>query len=235
MFSKLLGQVRKQRKLHSWRRSAVGHAIKQHLRSTNKNWMHFQKEEKEQLASEFYARIFAVLDSTNALLECRKELVTNVIKYTDLQALCLTTDDKTTNPIFKDMNRVSSDLRDHIYKCTLYNEELDKYVKENIYDETELINFIIKKCEVYCHYAYGFDIARKSIESDGGGDLFPRLVQSSIIISESNYRKYLGLPQIVTAIDSSLHSNFINMVLNGESDPLLTWERRFGKSHGATI
>ena len=56
-----------------------------------------------------------------------------------------------------------------------------------------------------------------------------------MIISESKYRKYLGLPALVTAIDGDLHSSFIDMVLNGEQDPLSTWERRYGKSYSATV
>ena len=97
-----------------------------------------------------------------------------------------------------------------------------------------MISFTNNRCETYRYYAYGFDIVRNSIEVAKEVDWFFPLVQSSMIISELKYRKYLGLSAIVTAIDSSLHGRFIDMALNGEQDPLLSWERRYGKSHSAT-
>jgi hypothetical protein len=235
MFSKLLGHVKKQQKLHSWKGSALGRAIDEHIKTYTKNWKHLEKEEKERFVSEFKERIFALLDSPQSAIQCRRELVTNVVAYTDLQVLCLTAQDKENNPIFKDMERISSELQTHLYTCTLRNNELNKYVEENGYEESELNNFVTRKCEIYRFYAYGLDIVRRNIETANERDWFVPLVQSSMIISESNYRKYLGLPAIVTAIDSSFHSRFIDMALNGELDPLLAWERRFGKSHSATI
>ena len=235
MFSKSRRYLQKQRKLYFWRRSALGRAIAEHIRNHNKAWKHLEKEDKELLASEFSARIFSVVESSDAMKKCRQELVTNLKAYTDLQVLCLTAEDKVNDPIFKDMNRISSDLHNHIYKSTLCNAELDKYIKENGYNESELPGFINKRCGIYRYYAYGFDIVRKNIEVTKDRDWFPNLVQSCMIISESNYRKYLGLPSIVTAIDSSFHNSFIDMTLNAEPDPLLTWEKRFGKSHSATI
>ena len=235
MFSKLLGNVKKQRKLYSWRSSALGRAINEHTRSYAKTWKHLKKEDKEQLASEFNTRIFSILDSSHSIIKCRQELVANVIAYTDLQVLCLTAADKQNSYIFKNMKRISSDLHNHIYRCTLRNDELNKYLEENGYNESALISFANNRCEIYRYYAYGFDIVRKSIEVVENRDWFLPLVQSSMIISESNYRKYLGLPAIVTAIDNNCHNNFIDMALNGEQDPLLTWERRYGKSHSATV
>jgi hypothetical protein len=235
MFSKLLGNVKKQRKLNSWRSSALGRAIHEHIRSYDKTLKHLKKEDKEQLASDFNDRIFSVLESSNSIMKCRQELVTNVVSYTDLQVLCLDEEDKKNSSIFKDMQRISSELHNHIYRCAFRNEELTKFVEENEYNENELIRFVHNRCAVYRYYAYGFDIARRSIETVNDRDWFLPLVQSSMIISESNYRKYLGLPAIVTAIDSSFHSSFIDMALNGEQDPLLTWERRYAKSHSATV
>jgi hypothetical protein len=235
MFSKLLGNVKKQRKVNSWRSSALGRAINEHIRSYDKAWKHLKKEEKEQLAAEFNERILAVLDSPHSVAECRRELVTNVVAYTDLQVLCLTEEDKENNPAFKDMKRISSELREHIYRCSLRNDELNKFIEENEYDEAELIEFAKNRCEVHRFYAYGFDIVRKSVETANDKDWFQPLLQSAMIISESNYRKYFGFPAIVTAIDSSFHSSFIDMVRNGEQDPLVTWERRYAKSHGETI
>jgi hypothetical protein len=235
MFSKLLGNVKKQRKLNSWRSSALGRAINEHMRGFDRAWKHLQKEEKEQLASEFNARIFAVLESASPIIKCRQDLVTSVIAYTDLQVLCLTEVDKESNDIFKDMKRISSELSSYIYRCSLRNDELNKFIEENDYDEDELIRFAKNRCDIYRYYAYGFDIVRKSIDPISEKDWFAPLVQSSMIISESNYRKFLGLPAIVTAIDSSFHSSFIEMTLNGEQDPLLTWERRYAKSHTETV
>jgi hypothetical protein len=235
MYSKLLGHVRKQRKLHSWRSSALGRAIKEHIKSYNKNWKHLQKEDKEQLESEFIEKIFSVLNSTDSITKCRQELVTNVIAYTDLQVLCLTEQEREGSSTFQDMTRISSELHNHIYKCTLRNVELNNYIEANGYNEGELLSFTAKKCEIYRYYAYGFDIVRKSIEASTERDWLVPLIQSSMIISESNYRRYLGLPAIVTAIDSSFHSSFIDMALNGELDPLLAWERRFGRSHSTTV
>jgi hypothetical protein len=235
MFSKLLGNVKKQRQLHSWRKSALGRSINEHTRSQDKFWAHLDKERKQQLISEFYAKIFALLDSPDALPKCRKELVANVVAYTDLQILCLTEQDKEKISVFNDMTRISSDLHDHIYKCTLLNEELNKYIEENGYDESELLTFVNNRCQIYRYYAYGFDIVRKNIEAATEKDWFLPLVQSSIIISESKYRKYLGLPAIVSAIDSSFHTSFIDMVQNCEPDPLLTWEKRFAKLHSDTV
>jgi hypothetical protein len=235
MFSKLLGNVKKQRKLNSWRSSALGRAVNEHIKSYEKAWKHLKKEEKEQLAADFNERIFAMLESPRSITECRHDLVTNVVAYTDLQVLCLTEEDKKNNPIFRDMKRISSELHDHIYRCSLRNDELNRFIEENSYNEAELTKFANNRCEIYCYYAYGFDIVRKSMEPASEKDWFLPLLQSSMIISESNYRKFLGLPAIVTAIDSSFHSNFIEMALNGEQDPLFTWERRYAKSHGDTV
>jgi hypothetical protein len=235
MFSQLLGNIKKQRKLHSWRNSALGRAISEHTRNCAKTWNHFKKEDKEQLAYEFNTRIFDVLSSSQPIIRCRQELVANVIAYTNLQVLCLTVQDKDNSDIFNNMKRISSDLHDHIYKCTLCNDELNKYIEENGYNESALFGFVNNRCAIYRYHAFGFDIIRKSIEPATDRDWFFPLVQSSMIISESNYRKYLGLPAIVTAIDSDCHSKFIDMALNGEQDPLLTWERRYGKSHSATV
>jgi hypothetical protein len=235
MFSKLLGNVKKQRKLNSWKSSALGRAINEHIKSYDKAWKHLKKEEKEQLAAEFNKRISAVLESPRSVIGCRRELVGSIVAYTDLQVLCLTEEDKENNPIFKDMKRISSELRDHIYKCSLRNDELNKFIEANEYDETKLMEFARNRCDVHRYYAYGFDIVRKSIESTSEKDWFLPLLQSSMIISESNYRKFLGFPAIVTAIDSSFHSSFIDMAMNGEQEPLLTWERRYAKSHGETV
>jgi hypothetical protein len=133
------------------------------------------------------------------------------------------------------MKRISSELHNYVYPCTVRNNELNKYIEDNGYVEGELISFTNNRCQIYRYHAYGFDIVRRSLEVAGERDWFPPLVQSSMIISESNYRKYLGLPSIATAIDTSFHSSFIDMALNGEQDPLSAWERRYGKSHSAAV
>src|SRR5208337_469002 len=198
--------------------SDLGRAINEHTERYDKIWKYLKKEDKEQLASEFNTRIFAVLESSESIIKCRQELVTNVIAYTDLQVLCLNTENKENSAVFKDMKRISSDLHSHIYTCTLLNHELNMYIKENGYNESALINFVNNRCEIYRYYAYGFDIVRQSIEVAAEVDWFLPLVQSSMVISELKYRKYLGLPAIVTAIDSGCHSNFIDMALKGEQN-----------------
>jgi hypothetical protein len=235
MFSKLLGNVKKQRKLNSWRSSDLGKAINEHIRSYDRVWKHLTKEDKEQLAADFNERVLTLLEPSSSIIKCRQELVTSVAAYTDLQVLCLSDEDKVDNPVFKDMKRISSELRDYIYRCSIRNDELNKFIEENNYDENELMRFARNRCDIYRFYAYGFDIVRKNLEPASESDWFIPLVQSSMIISESNYRKFLGMPAIVTAIDSSFHSSFIDMTLNGEPDPLLTWERRYAKSHGETV
>jgi hypothetical protein len=235
MFSKLLENVKKQRKLYSWRSSALGRAIHEHVRSYAKASKHLKKEDRDQIASQFNEKLFAVLRSPSSQIECRQELVTNIVAYTDLQVLCLKEEDKENNHIFKDMKRISSELHNHIYRCSLRNAELNNFVEQNGYDEHELISFAKNRSGVYDYYARGFDILRRNIEPASEKDWFIPLMQSSMIISESNYRKFLGLPAIVTAIDSGFHSNFIEMALKGEQDPLLTWERRYAKSHTETV
>jgi hypothetical protein len=235
MFSKLLDNVKKHRKLNSWRSSALGRAMNEHIRSYDKAWKHLKKEDREQITSQFNEKLLSVLESSNSQAECRQKLVTNIIAYTDLQVLCLKEEDKENNYIFKEMKRISTELHSHIYRCSLRNDELNKFVEQNGYDEAELMNFTKDRCVIRGYYAHGFNILRRNIEPASEKDWFIPLMQSSMIISESNYRKFLGLPAIVTAIDSSFHSNFIEMALKGEQEPLLTWERRYAKSHNETV
>src|SRR5262249_2175213 len=132
MFSKLLGNIKKQRKPNSWHSSVLGRAINEHIKAFDKAWKHLAKEEKEQLASEFNEKISAVLESSVPIINCRRELVTNVVAYTDLQVLCLTVEDKESNHTFKEMKRISSELQNYIYKCSIRNNELNKFIEENV-------------------------------------------------------------------------------------------------------
>lgn len=236
MFSKFLGSVKKQRKLHSWRSSALGHAINNHTRNYKRSWKNLKKEDKEQLAANLNARIFSVLDSSSPIVSCRKELTTNVTAFADLQVLCLTEEEKEKNSLYKDMKLVSADLHNYIYSCAACNDELTKYVNEHDdIQEHDLVTLANDRCNSYFYYADGFDIVRRNIEVVKERDWFQPFVLSSMVVSESNYRIYIGLPAIATAIDTSFHSAFIDLVLSGEQDPLLSWERRYAKLHSASV
>ena len=236
MFSKLLGNVKKQRKLYSWRSSALGQAINNHTRNYKKSFKHLSKEDKEQLAADLNARIFTVLDSSNPIINCRKELTTNVIAFADLQVLCLTEEEKEKNPLYKDMKLVSAELHKYIGSCVACNDELTKYVDEHDdIQEYALITLANDRGSSYFYYANGFDIVRRNIEVVRERNWFQPFVLSSMVVSESNYQIYIGLPPIATAIDTSFHSSFIDLVLSSEQDPLLSWEKRYGKFHSASV
>jgi hypothetical protein len=235
MLPKLLGYIKKQRKLRSWRSSVLGRAIDKHLRSYNGNWKNFTREDKQQLAADLTNRIFAVLESSNPILTCRKELVTNVLAFADLQVFCLVAEEKEKHSMYRDMKLVSGELHKYIYSCTDC-DELNKYIEEyGSIQEFDLMNVANEKCDRKLYYASGFDIVRKNIEMVKDKDWFVPFVQSAMVVSESRYRNYLGLPSMATAIDTSFHSAFTDLVLSGEQDPLLSWERRYAKSHNASV
>jgi hypothetical protein len=126
-------------------------------------------------------------------------------------------------------------LHEYIYSCTAC-DELSQYIGEHSdIQERELINVVKDKCDGYFYYAGGFDIVRKNLEMVNDRDWFIPFVQSTMVVSESKYRNYLGLPSITTAIDTSFHSAFTDLVLSGEQDPLYSWERRYAKSHNAAV
>ncbi len=214
----------------------MGQAINEHTKNYKRSWKHLKKEGKEQLASDLRARIFNVLDSSNPIIRCRKELAANVIAFADLQVLCLTAEEKEKNSLYRTMKLVSADLRNYVYSCVNGNDELDKYIKYHTdLQEDELIDAVHKRCDEYLYYANGFDIVRRHIEAVKERDWFVPFVLSSMVVSESNYRNHIGLPPIATAIDTSFHSAFTEFVRNGEEDPLLSWERRYGKLHAASV
>jgi len=173
-----------------------------------------------------------VLESSNPVPKCREELVACIIAFVDLQVLCLTPEEKEKNALYKNTKLVSADLHKHIISCAPYNDELGKYFyQHNDVTKSELISVTNNRCAVYSYYVNGFNIVRRNIEPVKERDWFWPFVLSSMVVSEDNYRKYTGLPTLATAIDISIHSAFANMALNGEQDPLLSWERRYGKSH----
>ncbi len=238
MFSRLLGYLKNKRQLHSWQGTDLGKAIDEHARYhfAKGNLKHFEKQNKQLLSTDLHTRISAVLESPEPVLKCREELATSVVAFAGLQVLCLTPQEKEQNSLYKNMKLVSGDLHKYILSCAPYSYEIVECINENgDITEDELTRIAKNRSAVYSYYANGFNIVRGKIEPVKERDWFWPFVLSSMVVSEDNFRKQTGLPVLATAIDTSVHSHFVNIVLSGEQDPLLSWERRYGKLHDTAV
>jgi hypothetical protein len=173
-----------------------------------------------------------IIDSENPLMKNREFLSNSVISSANLQVLVLTKDTDTSGLI--NVNGISGELKEHLLKII----QVNKAHKEYFYGFSEELNFDFVWSDVLFRYRLRmsemnvfsamrvlFDDINKVREKDWMQPFFAAMC----IFSESTYRDEIGLPSLFsqTPLATLQYSVFLNMVINGEKYPDLSWREKF--------
>jgi hypothetical protein len=185
-----------------------------------------------QIEARLINQCIEIIDSENSLLKNREFLSNSVIGSADLQVLVLTKDTDTSGLI--NVNGISGELKQHLLKII----QVNKNQKEYFYGFKEELDFSFVWSDILFRYRIRmsemniFSAMRllfNDIHAAQEKDWIQPFFASMCIFSEATYRNEIGLPDLLsdTPLASLQYSVFLNMVMNGEKYPDLSWRDKF--------
>lgn len=173
-----------------------------------------------------------IIDSENPLMKNREFLSDSVISSANLQVLVLTKDTDTSGLI--NVNGISGELKEHLLKIT----QVNKTHKEYFYGFSEELDFDFVWSDILYRYRIRMSemnvfSAMRILFNDTNPvkekDWMQYFFTAMCIFSESNYRSEIGLPSLFpkNSLATLKYSVFLNMVINGEKYPDLSWREKY--------
>jgi hypothetical protein len=173
-----------------------------------------------------------IIDSEIPLMKNREFLSNSVISSANLQVLVLTKDTDTSGLI--NVNGISGELKEHLLKII----EVNKSHKEYFYGFSEKIDFDFAWSDILFRYRIRMSemnvfSAMRILFNDTNlvkeKDWIQSFFIAMCIFSESNYRSEIGLPSLFpgNSLAALQYSIFLNMVINGEKYPDLSWREKY--------
>lgn len=202
-------------------------------------------EFQKNLTQEMHESVSEILRAENSLLKCREKLAAYVVGYADWMVLCLKPEEKPhlqRQPGVR-MSYVSGELHRHIRYCAQYNSDLARIIHENK-DATDdlLVDWANARSMALLYLSMCINVVRVDVNDCKAdvppghkADWFEPFKQSMLIWKEAEYRKRIGLPQLLPDGLVACHSTFLTGVLDGVSDPLSHWEMANGLKHSDVI
>jgi hypothetical protein len=173
-----------------------------------------------------------IIDSDNPLVKNREFLSSSVIECADLQVLVLTKETDTSGIL--NVKGISGELKEHIVEIAKINKALREY----FYGFNEELDFDFIWSDILFRYrlrasAMNVYSAMRVLYDDTHSvkekDWFRPFFAAMCVYSESNYRKEIGLQSLFpdNPLATLQYSVFLNMVINGEKYPDLSWRDKF--------
>jgi hypothetical protein len=173
------------RAVKKWRNSTIGQELDRHTKYflSNKTILgSLSSETLEELAAEFYKRVFSIPEAENPFLKYREELCAAALGYARFQVLCLKPEEK-QEAFYSNCPYISAELYRRIRDCAGHKEELAEMLWRN--DKTtddELIGYANAKSALYLYYLNGMNLIRSEFSDlDSKKDWFRPFVTSVLI------------------------------------------------------
>jgi len=186
----------------------------------------------KQIEEKLINQCIEIIDSENPLIKNREFLSSSVISCADLQVLVLTKETDTSGLI--NVNGLSGELKEHLLKIS----QVNKTQKEYFYAFSEELDFDFIWSDILFRYRLRMSemnvfSAMRILFNDTHPvkekDWMQPFFAAMCIFSESTYRNEIGLPSLFsqTPLATLQYSVFLNMVINGEKYPDLSWREKF--------
>jgi hypothetical protein len=229
VFKKFFEKRRIAKEVKEWKSTPLGQQIDRHTQDyfySDKIMSNQSEEFKQQIITDFYGKVFSVLQAKDPLIELREQMAIAAVSYATYQVLCLSSSDKQDGP-YANTPYISGDLQNHIKEAAEYNEQLKEVLWGNPDISTEeLIDFCNTQCSLLLYYLNGFNCIRIDIKDyHSEKDWLQPFIKSMLIWHEHIVRQDLNMPLLLpNDIDGLMHSTFMNIVINGCTNPLREWE-----------
>lgn len=234
MFREFFEKRKTNKALKEWHNSPLGKALAKHSREYfygDGVLAYFSEENKERLIGRFYQTVFDIAQAENPFLKMREVLASYVCSIASYQVLCLTEEEKADSN-YADCPYISGSLYRHIEDYVKYNDELGELKWKNPdMSSKDLISFCNARCALYAFYVNGMNYVRlESDDFDDKKDWLIPFIRSMLISEEYQVREKLNLPNLLPdSLEALKYSTFLNLVINGHSNPFYQWEKSYSK------
>jgi hypothetical protein len=234
----LLERLAQRRAISKFKHSPFGQSLHKHTQEyffTGKTVLrHLSPEQKQSHINDFATRILQISASSNPFLKLREELAGLVYAYAELQVLCLMPAD--IPDLYGASPYISGELNHYILKCAEHIKELKEVVWNDPSITREgLTSYCNLQCALFLYFVNGVNLMRVEIGDYNDvpeKDWLHPFITSMLIYCEDTYRQKIGLPSLLPNLpDGLIHSTFMNIVLNGDKNPLFEWETSFRLRH----
>ncbi|MFM4733661.1 hypothetical protein [Aeromonas salmonicida] len=207
-----------------WVRSPVGRAVLSHCDDFFYECPQLASQ-KDRLKKFLLEEISEIYLSPSPRLKLREGIVERVLQYSLFSTLAFDSDK--IKVYFKgDSGFVSGELTAYagdVLRDTEFNipEEVDSTIK--------MRSFLLVQADCFMFYVNGLNIVRADFEDYlvvKEHDWLIDLIKCSIVWQEYIIRKKLGLETRINSLDAVRYSLLINMVEEGERDPLAHWKAK---------
>ncbi|CAJ1825929.1 hypothetical protein [Aeromonas veronii] len=207
-----------------WVNSPVGKAVMSHCDEFFSQCPQLASQ-KERLRNKLLEEISEVYSSSNPLLKLRGLIVERVLQYSLFSTLSF--DSEKVRVYFKGGSGfVSGEL-------TVYAEDVLRDTEYKIPEEVNSIEmmkmYLSLQADCFMFYINGLNFVRADFEDAilfGEHDWLISLIKSSILWQEYTIREKLGLEKKMKGFIAVRYSLLINMVEEGERDPLSLWNSK---------
>lgn len=214
--------------------SSLGQILARHTAeyfNRNPRLSAFSADNKAKIIAGFYRQIFNFAKAENPLLAMRKSLAAYAIAYARYQVLCLTEEEKAA-AFYADSPYISGELHKHIGAYADRDDEFGELQHEHAeISDAELVSYCNTLGVLHLYFLNGINYAREQCgDVPQGNDWLLPFVESMLIWAEAQARRKIGLPELLPDISDALrHSAFTSFVVSGCQNPLLEWEKAWGK------
>jgi len=197
------------------------------------------KELKQKLAEEIMAEVNEVILAPNQLMANREKLSVYTLQMAKYQVLILPekNEDEDDATGLRDKPGITGELKSHIKKIA----EEDKEIKELVWslddpsdkDIYEACLFRYWLFQLKAHIFQTIRIALNDIHHDPEKDWYREFVAAMCAWEEYNYRKLIGLPDVLEKDDgfggreALKYSTFMDIVLSGAKYPNFEWKEAY--------
>ena len=165
-----------------------------------------------------------ILNSKNPFLAFRSKFAEAVVSSAHWTALCLTKDlkvqvDWSENPY------ISGELSQYIRSIAEQDDELSEIIEKNEGTDEELLDYCNARRYFVSFHLQGLEIVRVFLDDYlRENDWSSRFFQAMLVWQENTIRQSINLPLLLdNPIFPLAYSAFMNLVINGEADPLQAW------------
>jgi len=195
------------------------------------------KEFKQKLAEEIIREVNEVILAPNQLMANREKLTAYTLQMAKYQVLILPNEGEDDTTGLRGKPGISGELRSNLQKIV----EKDKEIKElawslNDPSEKDIYEACLFRYWLFHLKAHVFQtirIALNDTHNDPEKDWYREFVAAMCAWEEHNYRKLIGLPDIlekeggIGGLEALKYSTFMDIVLSGATYPNFEWKEAY--------
>lgn len=222
----LLNSVRDYFAMRKFMKTQLAQALREHTQEyfyRGSVLSGFSEEAKQSLISGMGQQMGAAFQSPDPVMAVREALVSYIISFAQLQALCLTEAEK-ADAFYAPNPHISGALHHDIAEAAKHVDEVARYQWEQGADADDLIAFCNTRCAVYLYFMNAFNMARMELGDKTDPDWFRPLVEAQLVYAENTIRSEMGAPlKVRDMVEALAYSVMNNMTLNGATNPFYEW------------